>query len=273
MSQQERWQLSGGGPESYERYQVPSVFEPLARVFLDHVNIMPGHRLLDVACGTGVVARLAAPMVGASGKVAGIDLNAGMVEVAAQHAPTAGPTVEWRQGDAESLPFEDSAFDFVLCQQGLQFMPDKTRALQEMHRVLAPGGLLALCVWKSIEHSPCNMATAQSLKIHIGERAAKMLHAPFALGDADLLHDLIEGAGFCDIEMRTAEITRRMLPPEESIPGHLASTPVGPEIVALDEATRDTLVEEIGGALAAYRDAKGLAIPQGTHIALARKSP
>lgn len=98
-----------------------------------------------------------------------------------------------------------------------------------------------------------------------------MLQASFALGDAGLLRSLIEEAGFCDVEVTEIEITRRMLPAEESIPGHLASTPVGPEIVALDEATREALVKEIGAVLAPYRDADGLAIPQGAHIALAGK--
>lgn len=268
---QELWQLTGSGPESYERYQVPSVFEPLARVFLDHVPLEQGQRVLDVACGTGIVARYAAPVVGETGEILGIDLNPAMLDVARQKAPATGPRMAWQQGDAAALPCPDEAFDVVLCQQGLQFFPDKVGALREMHRVLVPGGLAAICVWRTVEHSPCNMASAEALARHVGDDAATRIQAPFALGDADVLRGLIADAGFQEIDIHAAVITRRMLPPKESIPGHLASTPVGPEVAALDEATRDALVEDIGGALTAYLDADGLAVPQGTHIALARK--
>lgn len=271
MSQQDPWQLSGSGPESYERFQVPSAFEPLARIFLEHVALEPGQRVLDVACGTGIVARLAAPIVGTNGEVVGVDLNAGMLKVAEQNAPTTGAKIVWHQGDVAGLPCQDATFDVVLCQQGLQFFPDKVVALREMHRVLAPGRHLALCVWRSIEHSPCNLATAEVLARHLGPEAATRSQAPFAFGNATALRSLISEAGFQDIEIQAVVLTRRMLPPETSIPGHLASTPIGPEIAALDETARAAIVEEISKALDAYRTPEGLAIPQATHIALARK--
>ena len=271
MAQQERWQLSGSGPENYERYQVPSIFAPLARIFLDHVPVRNGQRLLDVACGTGIVARTAAPALGGGGSVVGVDLNPGMLAVAAEKAPEGGASFDWREGDVADLPCPDDAFDIVLCQQGLQFFPDKPAALREMHRVLAPGGQVALCVWRTIEHSPCNQATAAGLARHVNAEEAVRIQAPFALGEADVLRNLLDDAGFSDIEIKEAVLTRRMLPPEESIPGHIASTPVGPSVAALDPETRAALVADIAEALAPYRDADGLAIPQGTHIALARK--
>ena len=140
-----------------------------------------------------------------------------------------------------------------------------------MKRVLTPGGRLALCVWQSIEYSPCNQACAAALTRYIGAAKAARLHAPFACGDADLLRGLIAEAGFHDIEIQTTVMTRRMLPPEESIPGHLASTAVGQAVAALDETRRAALIKEISEALQSYQDAQGLAIPQGTHIALAYK--
>lgn len=266
---QEQWQLRGSGPENYERFQVPSVFEPLARVFLYRVPLEPGDRVLDVACGTGVVARLAAVAVGPAGQVVGVDLNPGMLAVAKRHTADAG--IEWHEGDAGALPCADGTFDAVLCQQGLQFFPDKAGALREMHRVLAPGGTLALCVWRSIEHSPCNAAIAEALTRHVDADAGVQVQAPFALGDADRLRTLIDAAGFREIEIGAEVIVRRMLPAEESIPGHLASTPVGPRIGSLAGNKRDALIREITNALTPFRDAKGLAVPQGTHIAVARK--
>lgn len=269
MSQQERWQLSGSGAASYERFQVPSVFEPLARIFLDRVPIEPGSRVLDVACGTGIVARLAAPKIGEQGRIVGIDLNADMIAIAEQQTPPDAAAIEWQQGDAAALPFDDGEFDLVLCQQGLQFLPDKDRALAEMHRVLAPGGRLGICVWRAIEHSPYMKASVDALVPYVGEKSASRLHAPFALGDADTLRRLIEGAGFAESTFHEADVTRRMLPPEEAIPGHIASTPVGPDFAALDDAARAAVIADITQAVAPYRVPEGMAIPQGAYIVLA----
>ena len=266
---QERWQLSGSGPESYERYQVPSVFEPLARLFLDRVPLAPGQRVIDIACGTGIVARLAARVVGETGEILGVDLNPAMLDVARENAPPTGPTMVWKEGDAAALPCDDGAFDVALCQQGLQFFPDKVAALREMHRALVPGGIAAICVWQGAEHSPFITAVADALTRHLSADAAARVKAPFALGDEDELRAHFEEAGFKDVEIEATPIIRRMLPPEESVPGQLAATPVGPEVAALDEATRNAMVEDIGAALAGYRDDAGMAVPQGTFIVLA----
>jgi ubiquinone/menaquinone biosynthesis C-methylase UbiE len=268
---QERWQLTGGGPDSYERYQVPSVFEPLARMFLQRIALRPGQRVLDVACGTGVVTRLAAPILGPAGVIVGVDLNLKMLEVAREHAPTNGAQVEWRQGDAASLPGSDADFDVVLCQQGLQFFPDKARALRDMHRVLRPGGLVGICVWRAIEHSPCHLAIAEALHRLVGAEVAQRFQAPFSFGDPDVLNAAMVAAGFRDVDIQVDIVMRRLLPPKESVPGLLASTPVGPEFAALEQMTRDAIVEEVATSLSEYRDEKGLTLPQPTHIALATK--
>ena len=269
---QERWKLTGSGPDSYERYQVPSVFEPLARMFLRCVPLQPGQRVLDVACGTGVIVRQAAPILGSAGHLVGIDLNSNMLDVAREHAPAGGPPVEWRQGDAASLPCPSSEFDVVICQQGLQFFPDRSGALREMHRVLKPGGLVAICVWRSIEHSPCHLAIAEALRRHVSEDVARRFQAPFTFGDPVALKALMTEAGFSELEIRVEIVMRRLLPPEESVPGLLASTPVGPEILALDELTRDAIVSDIASALSDYRDEDGsLRVPQPTYIALGTK--
>ncbi len=108
-----------------------------------------GERVLDIACGTGVVTHLVVPHVGATGKVVGLDLNAGRLAVAQSLSSVSGITIEWREGDVNALPFPDADFDLVTCQQGFQFFPDRLVALREMSRVLVPGGRLALNVWCS----------------------------------------------------------------------------------------------------------------------------
>ena len=263
--------MTADGPENYERYQVPSIFEPLARLFLEQLALRPGQRILDVACGTGIVGRLAAPVVGVTGRIVGVDINAGMLAIARRNSPAGSAPMEWREGDASALPCADAEFDAVLCQQGLQFFDDRPAALREMHRALAPGGLLAICVWRAIEHSPCHLAIAAALARHAGAAVAQRFQAPFGFGDADALRAVLTDAGFSNVEVRSAVVMRDLLTPEVSIPGLLASTPVGPAVAALDAAVREALVDEVAAALAAYRNHDGLTVPQATHMALARK--
>lgn len=268
---QERWQLVGAGPESYEQYQVPLIVGPLARIFLAHMPIEPGQRLLDVACGTGVIAREAAYMVGTKGSITGIDLNEGMLDIARMHAPDSSTTLQWHKADAENLPFPDANFDVALCQQGLQFFPDKLVALQEMYRVLEPGGLVGICVWRSIEHSPCHHELARACSHYISDRAAEQIEAPFTFGDADALFELMSEVGFADTEMWSAVETIRMPPPEKSVPDLLAGTPAASVFLELDDASRNALIDDVSAALEPYRTEDGLAVPQATHIALAKK--
>jgi ubiquinone/menaquinone biosynthesis C-methylase UbiE len=147
MSDQGQWQVVGNAAETYERALVPAVFAAWAPFVVALAGPRPGERVLDVACGTGVVARLAAQRVGRAGKVVGLDLNPGMLAVAASataNEPTTSASLTWQEASATKMPFPDAAFDIVYCQLGLQFFPDRPAALHEMYRVLAPGGRLGL---------------------------------------------------------------------------------------------------------------------------------
>ena len=169
MSHEERWQLGGNAAAFYERY-VMLIMDPWVRRLVDVAMLQPDEHVLDVACGTGFVARLAAQRVGVKGRIVGIDLNPGMIEAARKtDAPTA---IDWRIGDAAALPFEDGGFDAVLCQQGLQFLPDRIQALREMRRVLRLGGRLAFTVWSAIDDTPYQAALADALTRHVSPEAA-----------------------------------------------------------------------------------------------------
>jgi ubiquinone/menaquinone biosynthesis C-methylase UbiE len=267
----EEWSLAGAGPETYEKFQVPAIFEPLARLLLDRVALEVGAHVLDVACGTGVVARNVAAIVGERGKVIGVDFNQSMLDVAATTVPPGISNIEWRQADASDLPIADATMDVAICQQGLQFFPDKLSALREMHRALKPGGSAWLAVWQSPEHSPVNHAQNEVLGRYLGPEAAKVSRAPFSLGDRDELHSLMRAANFQGIEIQEAVITRDMAPPHISIPAQLTSTPLGPKIAALDEDKRSAIVAEMSDALASYFTDEGISVPQGTHIVSGRK--
>lgn len=268
---QERWQLTGTAPENYEQYQIPSIAGPLARAFLAHLPIEPGQRLLDVGCGTGIIAREAAYMVGTKGSITSIDLNEEMLDVARQHAPLRSTQLEWHQGDAEDLPFSDGLFDVVLCQQAVQFFPDKRAALSEMLRVLKPAGWVGICVWRDIKHSPFHHATGEALRRHVGDEAAQQMEAPFSYGDADALWTLMSETGFSEIDIWAAVETVSVPPAGSSVPALLASTPIGSVFAGLDDRSRNAIIDDVAHALRTYSSDDGITVPQAAHIALAKK--
>ena len=176
---------------AYEEFFVPALFQEWAPRVVAAAQLQPGQRALDVACGTGVLAREAASCMAASGSVAGLDPNPGMLTVARRLAPG----VEWTTGTAEALPYPDRTFDAVVSQFGLMFFADRCQALREMLRVLAPGGRLAVAVWDSLDNTPAYASEVELLERVAGQRAADALRAPFVLGDRKELATLFASAG------------------------------------------------------------------------------
>lgn len=191
--------------QSYEDFFVPAMFEPWASRLASSAELGPGDRVLDVACGTGVLAREAARRVGPGGSVVGLDLDAGMLEVAARIAPQ----VEWRRGTAESLPFADESFDAVVSQFGMMFFTDRPAAVREMNRVLAPGGRLAVAVWDALERVPAYAAEVELVERIGGQPAARALQAPFTLGNRDDVAELFSREGMSSVDATTIAGTAR----------------------------------------------------------------
>lgn len=264
MAEQESYQLQGNAPQIYEEQHVASLFRPLAELTLRHVDVLEGARVIDVACGTGIVGRLVAEKLGKSGTVAGVDLNAGMIEVAKRSAPMTDADVEWHQGDVNALPFPDARFDMAFCQQGLQFFPDKLAALKEIRRVLAPGGTLILTVWSSV--TPSGVAIADALARHVSVEVAKTSFAPFSFHDPEDIQALFVESGFSEIQMEIIVLERRIGPAEEYIPEVMASAPYAKDVESLDMATRQAMVKEVGEALQNYRKDDGFDIPHQAHL-------
>ena len=226
MTDEQRWHLAGTAPEIYAEHLVPAVFAPWAPVLLDAAAVGIGHTVLDVACGTGVVAAAAAERVGPSGAVTGVDINPGMIAVAAR---TRG--VRWAQADAARLPFSDGGFDRVLCQAGLQFVPDRLGALREMRRVARPGGRVALLVWRALHHSPGFAALADALQTVVGPEAAAVMRAPFVFGDDPRpLVTLLDSAGFGEVDVQARAGTVRFASVEAFVRCQRAASPLAAHV-------------------------------------------
>jgi ubiquinone/menaquinone biosynthesis C-methylase UbiE len=189
----------------YLEYLVPALFEPLAREVFAISPPRRGERVLDVACGTGIVARKAAELVGRDGEVVGVDVNPRMIEVAKELPPPAGAPTKFMQGDGTALDLSDDSFDVVYCQQGLQFFPDRSAGVQEMRRVLVDGGRAVIAAWLGIEHQPLFAALADAEERHLAAAGVPAsrdeLEAPFSLGDSGEIRTLFEQAGFGDVHV------------------------------------------------------------------------
>ena len=260
------WQLEQNASEAYEQYLVPPMFAPWADRLIETIGIDEGDTVLDVACGTGIVARRAVRRVGNDGAVVGLDINEGMLAVAERAAVGLQPPVEWRQGDATDLPFSADRFDVVCCQQALQFFDDPVAVLAEIHRVLAPGGQAALGVWRPLEYHPGYVVLAEALERHIGDEAGTMMRSPFPAWDGSDLDEFVQEAGFDETSV-TIEIGDVRYPSAtEFVRREAASSPLAKPINAVDHAVRADLVQEVADRLDDYTDDDGVVSPMETYV-------
>jgi ubiquinone/menaquinone biosynthesis C-methylase UbiE len=269
MSQQHYAEAFGGSaPENYERYFVPAIGAPLANDLIRIAALRPGERVLDVACGTGVVARLASQPVGTAGTVAGLDINPGMLAVARSTTPP-GMAIDWHEASAEAMPLPDASFDAVLCQMGLQFVPDKHAALSEMRRLLAPGGRLILNVPGPTPQLFAIMGEA--LARHIGVQAAGFVNQVFSLHVTAELQNLIESAGFRDVSVRADTKSLRLPAPEEFLWQYVHSTPLAGAVAQVNDERRGSLERDVVGKWRELVKDRTLVLQVRVVVATARK--
>lgn len=260
MVEDSGFQLNQGGPEVYELCWVRAQMSRCAEELVAATDVAAGDRVLDIACGTGVVARRAAARSGAGRNVTGTDVNSAMLEAAERFATAEKLTdITWIECDAAAMPLPDAAFDVALCQQGLQFMPDKARAMAEMARVLRPGGRVGLTVWKT--RAPIGAAFATVLDREFGPGTTAPWEQIYSLGDRDRLHALAEGAGYRDVHVTLDVKFARHPDPETFIAGAIAGSPIAETLARLPASEQLRLVREIVAELAEYRDDDGVASP------------
>jgi SAM-dependent methyltransferase len=218
----ETFQISLDAAEVYENRFVPALFGEWAPHLIDIAAVAPGDSVLDVACGTGVVARGAADRIAGHGRVVGLDINHGMLAVAQRLRSD----IDWQHGDAGDLPFPDASFDVVLCQASLMFFPDRAKALREMARVVTGGGTVAIQVWASLDSQPGYGPFVDVAARHAGPEAIDLLSAYWVLGDLDLVAALVEAAGL-EISARCTRVgTARFDSIDELVKTEVESTPL-----------------------------------------------
>lgn len=200
----DRGQVNAEAAEIYEAFFVPALFGQFSEPVLDCAGVDVADRVLDVGCGTGVVARAARGRVGPTGRVAGVDPNEGMLAVARR----ADDSVDWRTGVAEQLPFDDTTFTRTVSQFAAMFFVDRTRALGEMVRVTASGGSVTTTTWSRLDRTPGYAAMVSLIGDELGDTAADALRAPFVLGENEQIQELLAPFG-SDIAIGELEGTAR----------------------------------------------------------------
>jgi ubiquinone/menaquinone biosynthesis C-methylase UbiE len=270
MSEVEPWQLAGNAAEIYQSDHVPAIFATWAPILVDLARPLPGERVIDVACGTGVVTRAAAHRVGPSGKVFGIDLNPGMLSVARRVSEqgTGDAPIEWHEASADALPLHDESCEIAYCQAGLMFFPDRPRALAEIRRVLVSAGRTAMLVWQS---SPAHFAFADALARHVSRAAEAIVRAPYALANAVEFRTLLRSAAFRDVIVSTQTRTACYASPALFVQSLIVGSPLVGHIAQADEASRAALLAEVEVALRPYVDNDRFSFPMGAHLVFARK--
>lgn len=259
-----QWGTAAGFPAVYEELMVPGFFAAFADELLERAAPADGERLLDIATGTGIVLRRARERVPGLARLTGLDLTPGMLATA--RLQSEGLEIEYVEGDAQALPFEDGSFDILTCQQGLQFFPERDRALAGFHRVLRPGGRVVVACWCEIESSPGYLAIAEVVARRLPDRTGAA-RAPFALPDVATLRDLLEDAGFVGVTVERVEGTARFRSPEEFARSFLEGSPMAIALGDLSADERAGLTEEI---VEAVRERVGGVSPMATNLAIGR---
>lgn len=228
--------------ENYARDFVPLIPTPLAADLIQAAAPVSGEFVVDIACGTGVVTRLAAERVGTDGKVVGVDLIPEMLAVAAATPVTSGAAIEWQEADAGALPLPDDSYDLALCQLGLMFFPDRPAAVREIRRVLSPGGRVAI-------NAPGAMPRLFEIMVdalgrHINPDLPGFLRTVFSLSETEL-RALLDGAHFQDVTVKTTMKTLRLPPPAEFLWQYLQVTPIAGLVLGADDGRRKNFEDEV----------------------------
>lgn len=271
MTASTQWQLARAAAEKYQTVLTPVILGPFAEALVDFANLQPGETAVDVGCGTGAAARRAAGLVGETGQVAGVDVNASMIEVAQSLPAVPGATIAWHVANAAQLPQADQSVDVVLCAQVLQFMPEKQPALADMQRVVKPSGRVAFSLWTPIEDNPYFFALVDAVARHVGAETAVGLRAAFAFSNQDDIYAVLQMAGFDQIEIEIRQIELPMPELTQFVPRHIGATPMGVGYNQAATAVQHAVVNDVCEKMARFGANGRMKIPFRSHMILCKK--
>jgi ubiquinone/menaquinone biosynthesis C-methylase UbiE len=249
---------------------VPVIFVPWAQHLLSKAVPQEGENILDVACGTGIVARMAKSRVGPSGNVAGVDLNSGMLNVA--KSIVGSSRINCIEADVGNIPLESKSFDKAYCQQGLQFFPNKVGALKEIHRLLRSGGKCLVVAAQSLEQHPLMNSQVAALTKHIDANAAAGIRAVCSLPNGNEIAEYFKEAGFDKVSWETVDLTLLHKDGRAFIQNGIMSTPLAGIIATWSDTDRNALLDDILEGLSTCFDGKALTFPHISSVVMGTKA-
>ena len=259
----------------FEDYFGPAIFRPWGAVLIGLASPGLGDKVLDLACGTGTVARLVAEARGDSVELHGLDASPQMLDIARTTAAQTGLNIRWTEGSSENLPFEDGTFDLVLCQQGLQFFRDRERSAKEIYRILKAGGRLGASVWQDVRSHPLYGALFEAVSNKL-EAPFSAVSLPFSMGEQDEVRSYIASGGFEKIAMSEQRLNVKFPTPQLfvqlSVAAAAAAIPAFAEMAAQDRAAlAEEIAESLGPQVNKYVVGDFLEMPTVVNVAIASK--
>lgn len=252
----EQVQFAGSIPAAYDRYLRPLLFDPYARWVVEHMQLKPGDRVLELAAGTGALTahlvRTAPPGV----EIVATDLQPPMIEIGKKNV--SDPGVQWEIADAQELPFANGAFDWIVIQFGYMFFPDKDLAAKEARRVLKPGGKYASVVWNAVERNPVAQISKRVIGENLPDGVPKAFDVPFGFGNRPAIQAVLGGAGFKEVRFEDVELISQTTA-QNAAAGFCRGTPMAAEIAervperhdAIHSAVENALTKELGAEFTA----------------------
>jgi ubiquinone/menaquinone biosynthesis C-methylase UbiE len=249
--------------EAYEKYLVSALNARLAEEAVHTAALKAGEHVLDAACGTGIVARIAGQKVSPGGSIAGLDFDPAMLAVAASRVTSSDSVrYRWHCASAQAMPFENEVFDAVICLQGLQYFPDCAAALQEIRRVMKRGGRFVAVVWSTLED--CKGPLALSRALQRRDIDAASVAKAYSAGDPHRMRRLLGVSGFGNVETHTSTTASRFPSTRHFVDAMAAGSLSSRAAIAkVREEERAAFYEEVDRELAQYKDQDGVALPLG----------
>jgi SAM-dependent methyltransferase len=261
----------GSIPENYDRFLGPVFFHHYADDLVGRVFVTAGMRILEIACGTGIVTERLVRRVVGEGSIVATDLNEAMFDYARRRGVNA-PELQWREADATELPFEDASFDAVVCQFGLMFLSDKVAGVREAFRILKPGGQYLFNVWDSMDRNPIARITHEVVTSFFPDNPPQFYLVPFSLCDPAPIRAWLHDVGFCEIKCETVAKMGSSPSAEDAATGLIEGTPVCTEIINRRSDAMGEIKAAVARKIAGELGERPVRCPESAHVFTARKA-